>query len=72
MVNLKKMQSNIDKLMSVFTNLVNALDSSIAELENEISVNNNHIAKLHSENSVMVSKIDEYESLRNRVESIVK
>jgi uncharacterized protein YdcH (DUF465 family) len=72
MVNLKKMQSNIDKLMSVFTNLVNALDSSIAELETEISVNNNHIAKLHSENAVMVSKIDEYESLKNRVESIVK
>jgi hypothetical protein len=66
------MQSNIDKLMSVFTNLVNALDSSISELKNEISVNNNHIAELHSENAVMVSKIDEYEALRNRVESIVK
>lgn len=66
------MQSNIDKLLSVFTNLVNALDSSISELENEISVNNNHIAKLHSENAVMVSKIEEYESLKNRVENIVK
>lgn len=72
MVDLKKMQNKIDKLMSVFTNIVKELNTQIVALGNAIDENNQLILTAESENKQYAEKIDEYEALKNKVESIIK
>lgn len=71
MVNLKKMQGRIDKLLSVFTNLVYELESAITELNTQIVQNEDTIENIKAENAVMTDKIKEYETLKTNVKSIV-
>jgi uncharacterized coiled-coil protein SlyX len=71
MVNLKKMQGRIDKLLSVFTNLVYELESAITELNTQIVLNEDTIENIKAENAVMTDKIKEYETLKTNVKSIV-
>ncbi len=71
MVNLKKMQGRIDKLLSVFTNLVYELESAIIELNTQIVQNEDTIENIKAENAVMTDKIKEYETLKTNVKSIV-
>lgn len=71
MVNLKKMQGRIDKLLSVFTNLVYELESAIIELNTQIVLNEDTIENIKAENAVMTDKIKEYETLKTNVKSIV-
>lgn len=71
MVNLKKMQGRIDKLLSVFTNLVTELDSAITELNTAIVTNEEAIERTKAENAVMELKIKEYETLKTNVQQIV-
>lgn len=72
MVDLKKMQNKIDKLMSIFTNIVKELDTQINRLNNAIDVNRQQIVKAEVENRQYAEKIDEYQALKNKVESIIK
>lgn len=71
MLNMKKMQGRIDKLLSVFTNLVTELESSINELHSEITRNEETIERTKAENAVMELKIKEYETLKTNVQQIV-
>ena len=72
MLNLKKMQGKVDKLMSVFTNIVKELDTQVETLEGEIESNNLLIADMKSCNEVYKDKIAEYTALKSKVEAIVK
>lgn len=72
MINLDKMQNKVNKLMSVFTNIVKELDTQIDELKGEIDDNNHYISVAESQNKQYAEKIDEYQALRNKVESIIK
>lgn len=71
MVNMKKMQGRIDKLLSVFTNLVTELESAITELNTAIVTNEEAIERTKAENAVMELKIKEYETLKTNVQQIV-
>ena len=72
MVNVKNMQLKIDKLLSVFTTLIEALENSIAELKGGIDNNKHTISRLEKENVAYSDKISEYEALMNSVKGIVK
>ena len=72
MINLAKMQKKIDNLMSIFTGIANALDSRIGELNGAIVANDRLIEKATNENDQYLYKIDEYQALKDRVESIIK
>lgn len=71
-VNLAKMQNKVNRLMSVFTNIVEELTYQIVELNDAIEDNNQLISKVEAENKQYAEKIDEYKALRDKVESIVK
>jgi flagellar motor switch protein FliG len=71
-INLTKMQKKIDNLMSVFTNIVDELNTQISELGNAISANRELILTAELENDEYQEKINDYEALRNKVESIIK
>lgn len=72
MINLSKMQKRIDTIMSVFTRIVNELDKRIGELNGAIVANDRLIEKATHENDQYLYKIDEYQALKDRVESIIK
>ena len=72
MVNVKKIQANIDKLLRVFTNLITALENAVAELRTGIAHNNHLIAALEKENVVYSGKISEYETLMESIKNVVK
>lgn len=72
MINLSKMQKKIDTIMSVFTRIVNELDKRIGELNGAIVANDRLIEKATHENDQYLYKIDEYQALKDRVESIIK
>lgn len=72
MINLSKMQKKIDTIMSVFTRIVSELDKRIGELNGAIVANDRLIEKATHENDQYLYKIDEYQALKDRVESIVK
>jgi hypothetical protein len=66
------MQKRIDTIMSVFTRIVNELDKRIGELNGAIVANDRLIEKATHENDQYLYKIDEYQALKDRVESIIK
>ena len=72
MVNLSIMQKKVDKLMSVFTNIVKELNTQIDTLNDAIDDNNHYISVAELENKQYAEKIDEYQALKNKVESIIK
>ena len=71
-IDLTKMQNKVDKLMAVFTSIVDGLTNQIVELSDAIEDNKATIAIAEYENKAYAEKIDEYKALRDRVESIVK
>lgn len=71
MVDMNKMQGKVNKLMRVFTNLINELDKQITELKGEIRHNEEVIEKRKEDNIMYESKIKEYETLKTNVERIV-
>ena len=72
MANLAKMQRKVDKMISVFTNIVNELDCCIAELNDSISTNEHIIECAKTQNSIMSNKIVEYEKLKSNIQRIVE
>lgn len=72
MLNLNKMQHRVDKLLSVFTNLINELERAISKLNSEIDENKYAIEEAQNNIKVYESKIAEYNTLKSNVESIVK
>lgn len=71
-VNLSKMQNKVNKAMSAFTKIVDELNTQINELTSAIDDNNQSILTAESENKQYAEKIDEYQALKNKVESIIK
>ncbi len=71
-IDLKKMQNKVDKLVAVFTNIVDELNTQIGELNDGIDENNEKILTAEAQNKQYADKIGEYEHLRNKIESIVK
>ena len=71
MVNVNKMQKKIDKLLSVFTGLIDALNSSISELNKAIDDNNATIEQAKADNIAYNEKIKEYETLKSNVANII-
>ena len=71
-IDLAKMQKKVDNVMIVFTNVIKELTTQIGELDNAIESNNQQIATAQSQNEQYAEKIKEYETLKNKVESIVK
>ena len=71
-IDLAKMQKKVDNVMVVFTNVIKELTTQIGELDNAIESNNQQIATAQSQNEQYAEKIKEYETLKNKVESIVK
>ena len=71
-IDLAKMQKKIDNVMVVFTNVIKELTTQIGELDNAIEINNQQISTALLQNQQYAEKIKEYETLKNKVESIVK
>ena len=71
MLNMAKMEGKVNKLMRIFTNLIDELDKSIGELKGEIRHNEEVIEKRKEDNVMYESKIKEYETLKANVERIV-
>lgn len=69
---LDKMQRKVDKLLSIFTNLIKELDSSISKLNVEIDKNKTAIEVANENIWSYEAKISEYESLKSKVEAIFK
>ena len=71
-IDLTKMQNRVDKLTPIFTNVVSELDTQIEDLLNAIDDNNQRIATAESQNKKYAEKIEEYKTLRNKVQAIIK
>ena len=71
-IDLTKMQNRVDKIMPIFTNVVSELDTQIEDLLNAIDDNNQRIATAESQNKKYAEKIEEYKTLRNKVQAIIK
>ena len=71
-IDLAKMQKKVDNVMVVFTNVIKELATQIGELDNAIESNNQRISTAQLQNEQYAEKIKEYETLKNKVESIVK
>ena len=71
-IDLAKMQKKVDNVMVVFTNVIKELATQIGELDNAIETNNQRISTAQLQNEQYAEKIKEYETLKNKVESIVK
>lgn len=71
-IDLVKMQKKVDNVMVVFTNVIKELTTQIGELDNAIETNNQRISTAQLQNEQYAEKIKEYETLKNKVESIVK
>lgn len=72
MINLEKMQKKVEKLISVFTNIVAELETQIGELNKAISDNEQIIYNAKVENEAYRYKISEYDELKNKVKSIIE
>lgn len=72
MFNLDKMQHKVDKLLSIFTNLIEELDGSISKLNTEIGKNKTAIEVATENICTYETKISEYKTLKSKVESIIK
>ena len=71
-IDLAKMQKKVDNVMVVFTNVIKELTTQIGELDGAIESNNQQISTAQLQNQQYAEKIKEYETLKNKVESIVK
>ena len=71
MISLKKMQSKIDGLLSVFTKLIKKLEDNITELNSGILANKEEIANLEKQNNDYSEKIKEYDALAARVKGFI-
>ena len=71
-IDLAKMQKKVDNVMVVFTNVIKELTTQIGELDSAIESNNQQISTAQLQNEQYAEKIKEYETLKNKVESIVK
>ena len=71
-IDLAKMQKKVDNVMVVFTNVIKELTTQIGELDSAIESNNQRISTAQLQNEQYAEKIKEYETLKNKVESIVK
>ena len=71
-MDLNKMQARVDKLIKVFTNIINELDSQVETLNNGIEENNETIAMAQQENETYAKLIEERKALKAKVEGIVK
>jgi hypothetical protein len=71
-IDLSKMQKKVDKVMDVFNNIVKELSTQIGELDKGIESNNQIISTAVEENKLYAEKIKEYETLKHKVESIIK
>lgn len=71
-IDLSKMQKKVDNVMNVFNNIVKELSTQIGELDKGIESNNKIISTAVEENKLYAEKIKEYETLKNKVESIIK
>lgn len=71
-MDLNKMQSRIDKLLGVFTKLIDQLNKSIQELDDAMKSNTAQIIRLRFANDQYTNKIVEYEKLKGKIEDLVK
>ena len=71
MTNLNKMQTNVNKLLSVFTTLIDTLENNVAELTGGIQRNKTTITALEAQNVVYEGKIEEYEALAASVKGLI-
>lgn len=71
MTNLNKMQTNVNKLLSVFTTLIDTLENNVAELTSGIQRNKTTITALEAQNVVYEGKIEEYETLAASVKGLI-
>lgn len=68
---LNRVYRRVDRMVSMFTNLIDALEGAIIDLQCAISENDTEIAKLNGENVDYAHRIEEYNSLKTNVERIV-
>ena len=71
MTNLNKMQNKVNGLLSVFTTLIETLDSNITELTSGIQRNRTTITALEEQNVTYAEKIDEYKALAENVKGLI-
>ena len=71
MINMNKMQKTVDGLLSVFTTLINTLESNISELNSGIQKNKATINALEEQNVTYSNKIDEYAALATNVKGLI-
>ncbi len=69
---LNRMHRRINKLLSVFTNLIDQLENTIMELKDAINTNDEKIEMLKDDNASYSAKIAEYENLKLNVEHIIR
>ena len=72
LLNVGRMQRRIDKLLSVFTKVFEELDSAVSKLNDKINENNEAIEQAKGDNKIYESKIKEYNTLKSKMEHIVK
>ena len=68
---INKVYRRVDKMLSVFTKLIDELEKGILELKNAMCKNEEKIETLREENESYTNKIKEYEALRVNVEHIL-
>ena len=71
MTNLTKMESKVKGLLSVFTTLIDTLNSNITELTSGIQRNKTTITALEEENVTYAEKIEEYTTLAENVKGLI-
>ena len=70
-MNLKKMQLRVDRLLSVFSKLIETLENNISELISGIQRNRDTINTLEHQNVVYNAKIEEYKVLVKNVKGFI-
>ena len=71
-MDLNKMQARVDKLLKVFTNIINELNNQIDSLNTGIVENETVIRVAQEENETYAKLIEEREALKAKVEGILK
>lgn len=71
-MDLNKMQARVDKLLKVFTNIINELNNQIDSLNTGIVENETVIRVAQEENETYARLIEGREALKAKVEGILK
>lgn len=71
-INLSKMQDKMDKLMSVFTSIVNEIDEQTKELEEAINVEEVAISEAEDRKREYVHTIAKRAALKDKILSIIE